>query len=632
MSAVSVERIMKNIYGATATGRIDNMSGGDNIPNLAPSQMGIQRPQPKVIYLDDENGNNINPMSMTGGSRKRKVSNKRKKSKACGNTKKTKGGKTEDVIIYASPEYINNDDLQKYISKFFMFYRVSHSPNSSIYIVPPTSELNNMISKRGNYKEGSIEMQKFVRDSDKIGYERYIFCTFGNNKTSDKYRIDPQLTSQSAYPNEAFGTIRRTNLRGEVYYMTCNNIKDKVKIHTEADKPKDGTDLTFIGRFNNGGYVFQGSLPGAPKETIAPKINKKKSNKVDKMKFGDSFGFNYFGNSMAGGAACSSLETLSAYDDLYNGDHDMAAEHFLRAAAKTGKLSEKYRNNGDLLYSAIYFALSEPSALNKNHIGKEEKGNIYKNFKPINRGSSFKQNVQSIINKMNNIYKSSVKNNSTKSFINAYKNLYKSNDINKMTADIMTGYYRNNDNKISSSLINDIKDSFEDYKTENNGVVSLIKNAFNNNPLPSAFGSEYMPLLSNYESFEKSMKNKDQYEDNNDYAAEIYAAKRGRPKKNKQKEEPQSEQPQNEQKETEINEEQNEQPPEEMVSNSSISEGESGDLDVDDNMMDSDEDNDNETINEDQEHKEDNIEDNTETTKQQEHTEDLTNDFISSFY
>lgn len=498
MSDISVDRIMRNIYGSSATGQITNLSGGNiDIPKFKSEKYRVsERPLPRVQYIDI---NNSPVNNMFGGGRKPSKKQRR-------NNRLRAESSKEKIIIYASPEYIpDNSDLHTFIDKFFLYYRISRSPNSAIYIIPPTSELKEMVKKRGNYPEGSIEMQNAVRKNDNIGYERCLFITFGNNTKSDTYRIDPELTSQNAYPNSSFGMIRRTNIKGEVFYITCDD-KKNVKIHTTPKNVKDGNELKFVGRFNNGGYVFQGKLPPSSVEKIGPKKQtyNKVCRKVNKMKFGEMM---YYNDSMTGGSNNTTLDLLEKYDEMYKGDHDIAAEHFLRCAAKAGKLSDKYRNNGDLLFSSIYFALSEPTALNECDFCKEDTGNnLFSSFKPVVRGSNFKNKVNDAIHSLNKIYKRSERNGTYNDFVESYKRLYSSNDVCKTTADIMTGYIRNNDSNIESKMINDLYNTFNNSSKASYNTASLIKHAFNSNPLPSAFGMEYYPIITNMKSFESDIK------------------------------------------------------------------------------------------------------------------------------
>ena len=219
MTDITVDRIMRNIYGTSATGQITNLSGGNVVPSFLPKNCIIEeRPLPRVQYIDVKDMNNNFSVNMFGGNKNKSRKNKQKRSKAASTQS------TNNIVIYASPEYIpDNSDLHTFIDKFFLYYRISRSPNSAIYIIPPTNELKEMVKKRGDFPEGSLEMQNAVRKNENIGYERYLFVTFGNNSKSDNYRIDPGLTTLSAYPNSAFEMVRRTNLKGEVFYISCNS-------------------------------------------------------------------------------------------------------------------------------------------------------------------------------------------------------------------------------------------------------------------------------------------------------------------------------------------------------------------------------------------------------------------------
>ena len=541
MSEISVDRIMRNIYGTSATGSVGNMTGGFSIPKISFKSYAEMRPLPNIRYLDAEPIQHDGELdlelpygSMTGG--KRKQASKKKQQKKAPKRRAASESK-ENVIIYASPEYMTHTDLNTFIDKFFMNYRVSRSPNSAIYLVPPTKELHDMINKRGNYPEGSVEMQNAVRSNNKLEYDRYLFVTFGNNSKSDTYRIDPELTSPSAYPNSSFGTIRRTNLRGEVFYFTCGS-NMKVKIHTTPKNVNDGTEIKFVGRFNNGGYVFQGALPGESIEKIAPKKeNKKKHRNINKMMFGE-MPSSSVSTSMTGGAVNTSLKVLEKYDHLYNGDHELASEHFLRCAAKANKLDNKYRNNGDMLYSAIYFALSEPAAVDENQLCEESDENMFDSFKPVVRGEAFRKKVKNAVEQLNRIYKRNERKGSLNDYIKTYKKIYQSEDVAKMTADIMVGYIRNNDTFIDSSLINNLHATFSGSNEGTRPFAQLIKNAVNSCPLPSAFGAEFMPIVTKMNSFESDMKAKKgmyetegerklepEGEENKNIPAEMFAAK-----------------------------------------------------------------------------------------------------------
>lgn len=548
----SVENILKNIYGVTATGSLQNMSGGSSIkfPHISFSYNGFVlndnetyngeiRPTANIKYLDENN--NMNGGACGGRGSKAMTAKKTKKAKRAAN--RVKGGAND--IIYASAEYVKNNDLKDFVEKFYLYYRFSRSQNSAIYIIPPRNVLDKMINMRGKGEEGSAELQETTRNNkDKIGYERYLFVTFGNNSSKDKYRIVEDSKATNAYPNSSFGTLRRTNILGEVFYITCDD-KMNVTIHTKPDNSQQGNKLTYIARFSNGGYVFQGEIPAKSLEVIPPKkansrafsslCSKYVSNNFDNMVFGEL--------SLAGGANNSSFELFNMYSDFYNHDIELAAEHFLKAVDRKGKLNAKYTQNGDLLYDAMYFAYSEPNAMNINDFGKESKI-IMKNFKPSMKDEGFKNAVNNIKSKFNKIFKQCRQQNNFNKFIKSYKNIYSSKDISKMKADILTSYMRNNSLSSvieSQKLINDIFES----DNINASQSSIVKNAFESAPLPSAFGTEYSPLFNNDDiTFEKIIKNSSksstkQYneEEDENYVSQIYS-KKNKPKKRRAATEP----------------------------------------------------------------------------------------------
>lgn len=540
---ISTEQILKNIYGVTATGTVSNMSGGNinkkyiNIDNIQRAVLrdDVVNNNIRIKYLDEKPVTNI----MTGGRRTRK-------------TRKLKAGsKAKDIVIYASPEYVeSSSDLRLFMDKFFLYYRFSRSPNSAIYIIPPSAELSKMINKRSKDKpEGSMELQKDVRSNKNIGLEKYLFVTFGDNSKSDKYRIDPNLNSKEAYPNSPFETIRRTNLNGDVFYISYKDDKSVV-IHTKPDNvnSKDSETLNFVARFNNGGYIFQGSIPDHSEEHIGPKqIKKSKLYKFafDEMEFGDIPINDYNARSAAitGGASNNSLKAFELYDRLYNYDHDVAAEHFLRCAAKKDKLPKNIINNADFLYSAIYYALSKPNAVNANDINKEisskEFMKLYKDFKPMRTTiSECNKKKMAVTSDINNAYHNyvigkynNIRNNqfSTNAFIKHFKNWYrKTNDWNIPIADIMTGYIRNNDKPdiqhVGEELYNAINDT--DNSNISYGICSVINNSIKNSFAPSLIGKYYPPVFASVmdvDNFERAVKkHRDNNDDNVDAAIEMF--------------------------------------------------------------------------------------------------------------
>lgn len=551
--AVSTQNILKNIYGVQATGTLANMSGGNAsdyhfimrggavsmerangyVPNV--------RPEPNIKYLDgnDQHPQNLNGgFMLIGGAAKKKTTKIIKKK-----TIKRKATGNKNDILYESPDYIDNPNLQEFINKFFLHYRVTRSPNGAIYIVPPQSTLKDMVSKRGAAPEGSAELSEAVRaNADKIGYERYLFVTYGNNSNKDKYRIVDESTGKEPYPASSFGTIRRTNIKGEVFYITCDDKLD-VKIHTKPDNFSSGLKLDYIGRFRNGGYIFQGAIPDKAVEVIPPKksnarayaklCSKLLNTDINNMEFGEMFSVSPK-NRMIGGASGGSLELLNLYTKYYKNDYDLAAEHYLKAVDKKHKLSSKYSQNGDLLYTALYHALSEPSEVSINDFGYES-SRIMDDFKADIKGSKFLNSVKNVGVKLSKIYKQCRTSNDYSKFITSYKNLYAENDLPKIKADVMTSFLRNSGGEsviTANKLIDDIFTTPKPSAAQ----CAIIKNAFNIAPLPSAFGTENPPLFSNDDNSFESIMGKNgsaMSEDDDDFAGEILEAKRKASKKSR---------------------------------------------------------------------------------------------------
>ena len=44
------------------------------------------------------------------------------------------------------PEYVRNEDFVKFMMSFYLVKRVTHTPSSAVYIVPPKEELDKMVT------------------------------------------------------------------------------------------------------------------------------------------------------------------------------------------------------------------------------------------------------------------------------------------------------------------------------------------------------------------------------------------------------------------------------------------------------------------------------------------------------
>lgn len=494
---VSSDRILENIYGITATGMIKNniMGGNNRIHYVTPYQSNF-RDRTTII------NNNNNRLNITGGKSNKRTTKKKTtiKHKANATTKPLK-----DIIIYASPEYIKEPDLQTFMDKFFLYYQMSRSPNSSIYVIPPAAILKDMIAKRGDSAEGSIEMQSSVRNNKDIQWNKYLFRKFGNNTRTDKYRIDPAIVDINAYPNSPFDEIRRTNGLNEVYYISYKD-KDSVYINSKPNQ-KTGNVLKFVARFNNGGYIFRGEIPNDVIEYFEDKNTVKKFAKHQRHKFNNlTFGELPF----IGGNINTSFDVLQQYDDVYNNDHELAAEHFIRCFAKKDK-NKEYFNNSDMIYNAVYYAAHNPNGVNmndfNNEINDEEFKQLFKDFKPTNNNSV--NQVRNLLKRINKLYNNVCDKNDVKTFINSVKNVYKNiSDKYISTIDIMTGYIRNHDKINYNQVYNDIYDAMTSPDISNCQICSLINNAMSSNILPSLVGRNSLPVFCSLSggSFESDIK------------------------------------------------------------------------------------------------------------------------------
>ena len=495
---ITTDRILENIYGVTASGTLTNNFTGGKLHYVQQYQSNFRNRQDIINNMNNIKyiGQNVVQKQITGGVKRRK------------NIRRKANEKSKDnVVIYASPEYVKDSSLQIFMDKFFLYYRMSRSPNSAIYIIPSDTTLKSMISKRGDGKEGSIELQSSVRQNKEIQWEKYFFITFGDNSKSDRYRIDPGLTDISAYPNKSFDEVRRTNLLGEVFYISYKD-KDTVYINSKPNQ-HDGNQLKFIARFNNGGYIFKGDIPKESIEKIGPKSPTKKLSRQSRQRFDDlSFGDIPF----VGGNNKTSFDVLQKYDEAYNFDHELASEHFIRCVAN--KITDKkYFSNSDMLFNSLYYCATNPQGVNMSDFGKEMNENdfkqLFKDYKPLTN-TNFEQ-INNLSKKINKLYINNVSDkNETRQFVNAVKNIYKNiSDKTIPTVDILTGYTREHERVNYNDVYNDIYDVLSNDETATCQTCSLINNSMTANMLPSLVGRSALPVFCSFcgGSFESSMKN-----------------------------------------------------------------------------------------------------------------------------
>jgi len=499
----SVEQILRNIYGTTATGEIKdlNMKGGDSknvesisVFNVSDNELpNVNRPIGKVKYIDENVSQSS--LAMQGGTKRKNIRKDSIKMKA--GTKNTK----LDTTIYKSiSAFINTNQCKEatiFEQEFYLNYRFQDPFPHAIVIIPDDKELNEMMTRiNTKEKKGTKEYIKYLRENaDVIGYNKYLFYRFIASD-GDRYKIDPKKNDENAYPNAGFGTIRRGALNGYVYTLTADDISGKAIIDNELGEQ---STVQYVARCENGVYIFKGTVPEKAKQKLP---NEKSSS--NSLKIENTFG--YFTGGSKNSNENSSLKCLSKYNEIYNGDREQAAEHFLRCYDNKKRIDRL--PNGNSVYSAIYLALNDPNLLSVNDIGNESNRNLAENLEFGILPTSFNNSVKNIQNKIKKLYKTCENSNKLDKFISYYHNLYKGNDKNKIYADILTGYLQNNE------YDNDIVSAYNLIKT-NKGIstANMIKNSFLSSPLPSAYGVQEYPYT--LKSFEDTMKNNRSIEDTN---------------------------------------------------------------------------------------------------------------------
>lgn len=490
--------------------------------------------------------NSVNGLS--GGARK-----------TVGGVRKTTGGAGKAFTVANVNMYntvmamlldLNNANYLYFVKTFCLENLfTSNKLNSAIYILPPKNEIDEMKAKINTTAPvGSIEYANFVRaHAGEIGYNRYLFIRFGNNTEDQPYRIDPQLDNIEAYPVGSFKRVYRGAMNGYGYWIEETTTKGKCEITNGGADGSVKSSIDFVGRCRNGVYVFAGVVPEVSDAVLPDKPTETHENSAGQNAFAG--GNKYLANSaspfastaFAGGyrnikrnridkfdnfdkllnsdddkCENSTLKCFSIYDDFYNHDHETAAEHFLRCCDRKQQITKL--NNGDIVYNAIYTSLSNPSLLNANDIGKESSRNIASTFTFGSLPRNFEMSVKSTQSKMKKLYKSCEAANDMKRFLQSYYKLYKGGDVNKIHADILTGYLRNSDGCNICAAYDVIREANQ----HNNPITacSIIRNAFLNDPLPSAFGVRQYPALSYFEDKVATMEDFNEF---NDFHADISA-------------------------------------------------------------------------------------------------------------
>lgn len=467
MTSVSVDRIMNNIYGTTASQEMNSIliTGGESI---------VQRPKAKINYVDYSSTEMFNGLS---GGKKRKTQRK----------KYRKSDNSSEITIYASPEYIDNKLFTEFIKTFYLYFKVSRSPTSAIYVIPSQETMNHMNSEASkilaekSVVAGSIEAQKLISTAKGLDFRRYLFTAFGNNTKDQKYRIDASGNNKDAYPNDRFDTVRRTNLNSEVYYISYDS-PTTVNI-SSSEKGGETKKLKFVARASNGVYIFSGDLPKATEKSDIAKSAKRTT-------------------TMTGGG------NIGKFASLCNnfGDIELAAEEFvLDAYNKNNDVLNDI--NGDPVYTAFKITFDEKEDVGDIMAGilsSSEKEKIKDDIvKKLNISNKLSNSILDKIEKSKDTFQrylksKKAKSNGYKDIINMYMSLYGNKSISKIKADLATSLYRN-----GMDNINDIMAICEEFQNpdfnsqlhKSGRFAKLLINAYQKTPLTSLEGSSYIPIF-----------------------------------------------------------------------------------------------------------------------------------------
>lgn len=238
MSKVTIEELGKEIYGVEAT----QMLGGAAKKKAAPKKKTSKK----------------SPSKYASKRIAAQVKAAKKKS-----TKK-KGGAEYDYELVGYPEYCKNEDFKKFMHEFYLYKVLTHTKAAAIYVIPPTKELDEMVSKfnselkKQGYEPFSEQAIKWSATSN-LEFKRCIFDLFADADPM-KYR----LAKASAPAYNDFGVRIRTNrLKEQLYFKYI----DPSTVLISADEDcKTGETAKLIAKSTaSATLIFQGKLPKANK-------------------------------------------------------------------------------------------------------------------------------------------------------------------------------------------------------------------------------------------------------------------------------------------------------------------------------------------------------------------------------
>lgn len=455
---------------------------------------------------------------------------------AAKNIHKTKGGSGYEVVAY--PEYIKNKDFQDFMMSFYLIRKISHTPSSGVYIIPPRKELDALINdfhKQLNKEKidiGSEEAFKYAATNN-LPYKRYIFTVFGGDNAH--YKLDKEA------PYKNFETVKRVNLASEVMYFKYLS-ESEIKICNSSDCNK-GSIVKLIAKCNNGIYVFQGSIPDALEtktknsaKFIGAKKKKKSKKYVHKMNDDLEFDSDET-NNMEGGVKDNDDNKLKQELLFSNVKDEESALGFIANMALAdyevnGESSiRKYAKimSGDPIHTAFRIAFNSdfnevPESQYDSADVSEMCNKLVQAYKPIEKGYD-RAKYSALFKK---VYKNITKQNldpltSTQQYKNAIKSKFSKLGIDMLKADIATSLFRSGQNistayKYANSIdkeetVNDCDISHLEYSGTDGTVCGtskfnhIINQALLSAPLIGLNAKTYIPIMKSVPKF-KSVFNK----------------------------------------------------------------------------------------------------------------------------
>ncbi len=453
MASISTDRVLANIYGPTATQETRSIMGGK---------------RSGVVYLDNT----------IGGSRKPKQTVKATPVKTKAVATKAK----ESVTIYADLIHFPNRDVNEYVDRLYLEYYVARAAPNTIFIIPPDSVRQSMYatirSVTNGTQKGSIEEKKaIIENAEKIGFKRYIFSKFGDNKRDQLYKIGPLDDPDKEYPNAKFEPIRRTNAANEVMYMSYRTPTEiNVSLHADLKEP---VVCKFLGRCGHGIYIFGGDLPPGSPETYIPTYNKKSHTVVG-------------GGTRKQSYATRFKQFVNGFDSIEQAAYAFCMKRFVNDKSFASQFI-----NADNVYSMFAMALTDIANDAEfdgvlSNVSQEDAVNAEREMEAISYSrltDNISRRINSAINKLYNREDFDV--------VEHLSSLYKNGDKNIVRADLMTALYRS-----GVSSINDLfklTAQFMDGVSGGDRYTDTLMEPYKMYPMTSVNGKAY-PYIGQWSS------------------------------------------------------------------------------------------------------------------------------------